>query len=73
MSKFARLMLLLGLLSFAGVVVISYLGATDYFVDKAAPSGFAWILLFISIGTTVLGAVSVVVSMISKRREARHG
>jgi hypothetical protein len=56
--RFAYAMLLVGLLSFVGVVVISLLGANDYFSDKALPSGVALLLLGLSVLATILGAIS---------------
>jgi hypothetical protein len=56
--RFAYALLLVGMLSFVGVVVLSLLGANDYFSDKALPSGVALLLLGLSALATTIGAIS---------------
>lgn len=61
MSKFTRINFVLSLVMFVAVVAISFLGAVDYFADKATPSGFAWLLLAGSSATVILGFCSLIV------------
>ena len=61
MNKFTRTNFILSLILFVIAVVISFLGATDYFTDKAAPSGFAWLALGISSLVAFLGFASLIV------------
>jgi hypothetical protein len=61
-------MLLTGLISFIGVVVLSLLGASDYFTDKALPSGIAWFLLGLAMLSTGIGVIALAVSCLKAFR-----
>jgi uncharacterized membrane protein YphA (DoxX/SURF4 family) len=62
-----------GLLTFLGTAILSYLGATDYFTDKALPSGFAWLLLILSTITTALGFLFLLLGFAKRQWSARRG
>jgi len=61
------------LIMMMAVVVLAFLGAADFFVDKALPSGIAWLLLFGSIVMGVLAGIFEFVSTVRPRQENFDG
>jgi len=61
------------LIMMVAVVVLAFLGAADFFADKALLSGTAWLLLFGSIVVGILAGIFEFINTVGPKQENFDG